>query len=197
MFESLTDAISGSNWAYAIILAIAFLDAFFPVVPSETAVITGGVLSASGDLSIGLVLLAAAVGAIAGDNFTYALGRLFGDRLSGTLFRGKRAQSTLSWVERTLDKRGTTLIIAARFIPGGRTATMFMCGMTRYPWRRFVVLVMIAGIIWALYAGLLGYLGGKTFEDQAWKGLLLALAIAGTVALTIEGVRHLRARESH
>ena len=67
MFESLTDAISGSNWAYAIIFAIAFLDAFFPVVPSETAVITGGVLAASGDLSIALVLVAAAVGAVAGD----------------------------------------------------------------------------------------------------------------------------------
>jgi len=67
---------------------------------------------------------------------------------------------------------------------------MFSCGLTRYPWRRFVVLTLAAGAGWALYAGLLGYLGGKTFEDNAWKGLLLALAIAGTVAITIEAVRH-------
>ena len=111
MFQSLTNAISGSGWAYAIILALAFLDSFFPVVPSETGVITGGVLAASGDLSIELVLVAAAAGAFAGDNFTYGLGKVFGDRLSRKLFRGKRAQRTLSWVQRTLEERGTTLII--------------------------------------------------------------------------------------
>jgi membrane-associated protein len=194
VFQSLTDAISGSGWAYAIILGLAFLDSFFPVVPSETGVITGGVLAAGGDLSIELVLVAAAAGAFAGDNFTYGLGKLFGDRLSRTLFRGKRAQRTLSWAERTLEERGATLIIAARFIPGGRTATTFTCGLTGYPWRRFLFLTLIAGIGWALYAGLLGYFGGKTFKDQEWKGLLVALAIAGTVAVTVEVVRHLRSR---
>jgi membrane-associated protein len=194
VFQSLTDAISGSGWAYAIILGLAFLDSFFPVVPSETGVITGGVLAAGGDLSIELVLVAAAAGAFAGDNFTYGLGKLFGDRLSRTLFRGKRAQRTLSWAERTLEERGATLIIAARFIPGGRTATTFTCGLTGYPWRRFLFLTLIAGIGWALYAGLLGYFGGKTFKDQEWKGLLVALAIAGTVAVTVEVVRHLRGR---
>jgi membrane-associated protein len=128
-------------------------------------------------------------------NFTYGLGNVFGDRLSHKLFRGRRAQRTLSWAKRTLDERGTTLIVVARFIPGGRTATMFMCGLTGYVWRRFVFLTLAAGSGWALYAGLLGYLGGKTFKDDAWKGLLLALAIAGTVAITIEGVRHLRTEE--
>jgi membrane-associated protein len=195
MFQSLTDAISGSGWAYAIIFAIAFLDSFFPLVPSETAVITGGVLAASGDLLIALVLVAAAAGAVTGDNFTYGLGRLFGDRLSDKLFRGKRSQRTLSWVERMLEERGTTLIVVARFIPGGRTATMFMCGLTRYVWRRFAFLTVVAGTGWALYAGLLGYLGGKSFKDQEWKGLLLALAIAGVVAVTIEAGRYLRNAE--
>jgi len=192
MFRSLTDAISGSDWAYAIILAIAFLDSFFPVVPSETAVITGGVLAAGGDLSIELVVVSAAAGAVAGDNFTYGLGKVFGERLSDRLFRGKRAQRTLEWVQRTLEERGATLIIGARFIPGGRTATTFTCGLTGYPWRRFLFLTLVAGTGWALYAGLLGYFGGKTFKDQEWKGLLLALAIAGTVAITLEAVRYLR-----
>lgn len=197
MFNSLTNAISGSNWAYLVIFGIAFLDSFFPVVPSETAVITGGVLAGGGELSIELVLVAAAAGAFAGDNFTYGLGKLFGPRLSRTLFRGKRAQSTLTWVHGALEKRGGLLIVTARFIPGGRTATAFTCGLTAYPWRRFVLFTIIAGTFWALYAGLLGYFGGKTFENQQWKGLLVAFAIAGTVTVTIEVVRHLRERNSN
>jgi membrane-associated protein len=196
MLDSLTNAISGSLWAYPIIAAAAFLDSFFPLVPSETAVITGGVLAASGDLSIALVILGGAVGACAGDNFTYWLGRTFGTRVSETLFRGPRGQRTLNWAERNLDAHGTTLILVARFIPGGRTATMFMCGLTEYPWPRFFGLTIIAATGWALYAGLLGYFGGKTFEHNTLAGLLLAFAIAGVVTVVIEGVRRLRARRS-
>jgi membrane protein DedA with SNARE-associated domain len=193
LFQSLTNAITASGWAYRIIFAIAFIDSFFPLVPSETAVITGGALASSGDLSLALVLVCAAAGAFTGDNFTYGLGKVFGKRLSNTLFRGKRGQETLSWAERQLAKRDTTLILAARFVPGGRTATTFTCGLIGYAWRRFLFLTAVAGTGWALYAGLLGYLGGKTFEEQTWKGLLLALAIAATVAITVEGVRRLRA----
>jgi membrane protein DedA with SNARE-associated domain len=192
MFGSLTDAVSGSSWAYAIIFAVAFLDSFFPLVPSETVVITGGVLAAGGDLAIELVLLSAAAGAWAGDNFTYGLGKVFGARLSYRLFRGPRAQRTLAWVQHQLTVRGTTLIIGARFIPGGRTATTFSCGLTGYNWRRFVLLTGIAAVLWALYAGLLGYLGGRTFKNQEWKGLLLALGIAAVVAVTSEAVRAVR-----
>ena len=48
--SSIVDAISGSAWSYAIIFGVAALDAFFPLVPSETTVIAAGVLAASGDL---------------------------------------------------------------------------------------------------------------------------------------------------
>lgn len=196
MLHSLTNAISASGWAYPAIIAIAFLDAFFPVVPSETAVITAGVLASQGALSIELVLVCAAAGAIAGDNFTYLLGLLFGEKLSGGLFRRRRGREALEWATRMLDERGTTLILVARFIPGGRTATMFTSGVTEYPWRRFLVLTAIAGCLWALYAALLGYLGGKSFENDTWKALLLALGIAGVVTLAIEGARRLRAHRT-
>jgi membrane protein DedA with SNARE-associated domain len=198
MFEALVDAISGSAWAYPIIFAVAFLDSFFPIVPSETAVITGGVLAGSGDLDLPLVLVSGAVGAFLGDNFAYLLGRTFGERLSNRLFRGKRAQRTLKWVHDQLEERGGMLIVIARFIPGGRTATTVTCGIVRYPWRRrFVPFTAIGGVGWALYAGLIGYLGGKSFEEEPWKGLLIAFAIAGGVALAIETVRHFRRRGKH
>ena len=50
--------------------------------------------------------------------------------------------------------------------------------------------------IWAIYAALLGYVGGHTFEAQPWKGLLLAFAIAFTVTGAIEFVRWLKRRRS-
>jgi membrane protein DedA with SNARE-associated domain len=44
--------VSGSSWSYVAIFVVSMLDAFFPIVPSETAVITGGVVASAGDLSL-------------------------------------------------------------------------------------------------------------------------------------------------
>ena len=57
------------------------------------------------------------------------------------------------------------------------------------PVRRYDI---VAGVIWATYATLLGYVGGKQFEEQPWKGVLLGLAIAFTVAFSVEWIRKRR-----
>ena len=70
MFESIVDAVSGSNWSYLIVFVIAMLDAFFPIVPSEATAIAAGVVAGTGGLSVELVILAASLGAIVGDNIS-------------------------------------------------------------------------------------------------------------------------------
>ncbi len=55
---------------------------------------------------------------------------------------------------------------------------------------------MIAGLIWGTYTVALGYFGGKTFEEEPWKGLLLAFGIAVAVTGAVELYRHLRARRA-
>ena len=52
MFESIVDAVSGSNWSYLIVFAIAAIDAFFPIVPSEATAIAAGVVAGTGGLSL-------------------------------------------------------------------------------------------------------------------------------------------------
>ena len=88
-----------------------------------------------------------------------------------------------------LDERGGYIIVVARFIPGGRTAATIAAGTLEMPWRRFIVFDTIAGAVWGSYAGLLGYFGGKTFEDDPLKGFLLAFAIALAVAAAVEVYR--------
>ena len=44
----------------------------------------------------------------------------------------------------------------------------------------------------ARYAALLGYIGGKQFEDEPWKGLIFAFVVAVSLAGVVELVRHLR-----
>ena len=198
MFESIVDAVSGSNWSYLIVFAVAMIDAFFPLVPSEATAIAAGVVAGTGGLSLGLCILAASLGAIVGDNISFAGGHFLGERLNQRFFQGEKSKKRVEWARKTLEERGGYLIVVARFIPGGRTVTTFTAGFVDgMPWRRFIRYDVLAGVIWGSYTVLLGYFGGKTFEEEPWKGLLLAFGIALAVTAVIEVVRHLRRRGAH
>ena len=190
MFHQFTDLVANaSGWAYAILFALAFLDALIPIVPSETSVITAGVVAAAGDLSLPLVIVFAATGAFAGDNTSYWIGHRYGTRVEKRFFSGEKARERVAWAHRQIEERGGELIVIARFIPGGRTVVTLSAGTLEYPWRKFILFDAIAGFVWATYAASLGYFGGHAFEDAPWKGLLLAFAIAFAVTGAIELVR--------
>ncbi len=190
-FNQIADWVSGAWWTYPLIFAVAAVDAFFPLVPSETVLVIGGSFAANGDLSLPLVILAGATGAIIGDNISFGLGSLLGEKTVKRWFHGEKAHARLEWAERTLDERGAYIIIIARFIPGGRIAVTFSAGyIPTFPWRRFIVYDVAAGVIWATYAALLGYFGGKTFENNPLWGVALALGIALSIGFVIELVRH-------
>lgn len=195
MFESLTEYVSGSPWTYLFLFVIAALDAVIPLVPSETSVILAGVLASTGDLVLVLVILFAAAGAIAGDNISYWIGRKVGHRIVDRFFKGERRKQ-VDWAHRQVEQRGGYLIIIGRFIPGGRTAVTFSCGMLEMRWRRFLAFDVVAGLVWATYATMLGYVGGRTFEESPFKGFLLAFVVALGIAGAIEAYRWLRRRRA-
>ena len=195
MFSQAVDWISGSAWSYVFVFLFAVLDAFFPVVPSESLVIVAGTLAGAGDLNVLLVILAASSGAIVGDNISYGIGKWVGKRTVRRLFRHERAHRGFDWAEAQLEQRGSYIILIARFIPFGRTAVTFTAGYTEgLPWHRFIRYDIVAGLVWGTYATMLGYLGGKQFEEQPWKGVVLGLAIAFAVAFTVEWIRKRRER---
>jgi membrane protein DedA with SNARE-associated domain len=191
MFESLTAHVSGSPWTYAFLFGIAALDVVFPLVPSETSVILGGVLAATGDLVLMGVIACAAAGAILGDNTAYGIGRTAGPRIVERFFKGER-RKRIDWAERQVDERGGYLILVGRFIPGGRTAVTLACGLADVRWRRFISFDIAAGSLWASYAALLGYWGGRTFEKNPLYGFLIAFAVALAITGAVELYRRLR-----
>jgi membrane protein DedA with SNARE-associated domain len=178
-----------SLWAYVVILLFAVFDAILPIVPSETAVITAGVVASSGDLFLPIVIACAAAGAFTGDNIGYLIGRRYGTRIKARFFNSVQAKRRVAWAEHQLTERGGELIAAGRFIPGGRTAVTLSAGTLAYPWPRFATFDAIAAAVWALYGSLLGFFGGRAFEDSPLAGLLLAFGIALAVTATIEAVR--------
>ncbi|MFB4281263.1 MULTISPECIES: DedA family protein [unclassified Nonomuraea] len=177
-----------SPWLYAAIFALALLDGFFPVVPAETSVITAGVFAASGETNLALVIVVAALGAFAGDHISYLIGKKSGGRL--------REKKAFVWARQALAERGGLVLVVARYIPGGRTATTLTMGAVRYPRRSFTFFDAIAAGSWAVYSGLIGFFGGMAFENDPIKGLLLGLGIALSITAAVEVVRWLRKRRA-
>jgi membrane-associated protein len=183
-----------SPWIYLLILGLSALDAFFPVVPSESVVITAGVFAASGEPNLVLVMIMAAAGALAGDHISYQIGRTGGGRLLGRVMGGKRIGKAVEQMSRLLDRRGGQILVVARYIPGGRTATTLTMGAVSYPRRSFFGYDVLAATSWALYSTLIGFIGGSSFEDDPLRGLLFGLGFAIAVSAVIEVVRFVRKR---
>jgi len=186
---------AGAPLSYLIALLVPGLDALLPVLPSETVVIALGVATAGRfDPGTGALVALAAAGAFLGDNLSYWFGRRFGPLIERRFFRGGKGKQRRAWAEQALDRFGARIIIACRFIPGGRTAVTLTCGIVGYRPRRFVAATACAGVIWASYAFFLGRLGGQAFEDQPWLGLLLALGATLLLSAVVEVIRRGRLR---
>ncbi|MGW4791225.1 DedA family protein [Nonomuraea sp. NPDC004297] len=180
--------VMSSPWLYAVIFGLALLDGFFPIVPAETAVITAGVFAVSGETNLALVIVVAALGAFAGDHVSYLIGNKSGGRL-----RDKKA---FVWARNALAERGGLILVIARYIPGGRTATTLTMGAVRHPLRSFTFFDSIAAGSWAIYSTMIGYFGGMAFENDPFKGLLLGLGIALSITAVVEIVRWARKRRA-
>jgi membrane-associated protein len=196
VLDSLVDLISDAWWTYPFLFLFALFDAVIPIIPSETAVITASVASATtGRLNIWLIVVVAAIGAVVGDNIGYEVGKRARPWVERR-FSGPKAKERLDWARRQLAERGVGLVIVARFIPGGRTAVTVTAGTTGMNHAKFFFATVISGVLWASYAAALGYFGGTQFEDSPTKALLLATAIALVVGGLTEGIRWLLRRRS-
>lgn len=194
LLDHLTELLSstlGSPWLWVIVFFVAGLDALLPFMPSETMVITVAVLIGSDPKQLALLVVLAGLGALAGDTLSFLIGRKAGPPVIARVQRGPKGVERYEWARGLVQRHATVLIIAARYLPGGRVATALATGSTGYPPARFVVLDALGAFVWATYSTLIGWLGGAAFADRPVYGLLLAFAIGLVMVSLIELGRRL------
>ena len=173
-------AAADSLWIYFWLFAMSLIDGIFPVVPSETIVITTSALwKQTGSPLLPLIWFAAAAGAWCGDQLAYFVGSKIHIR-NLRMFRGPKGQRTLDWAEHALVHRGAAFIIAARFIPFGRVAVNLTAGALAFNRRRFMIIDAIAVSIWATYGVVIGVTAAGIFDNLL---VSIFVGVAGGVAL--------------
>lgn len=151
------------------------------------------------------VIACAALGAIAGDNIGYYVGRTGGRafvlRFGKYLFL---KQEHLDRAEKFFDKHGDKTVFFGRFTAVLRAWAAFLAGVNNMRWRTFLIYNAAGGILWATIFGTLGYFAGRFWHDnfaQVEKiagrvGLFGAIAIVIVVVAAIVIVRVRRARRT-
>ncbi|MDQ0377763.1 membrane protein DedA with SNARE-associated domain [Amycolatopsis thermophila] len=182
----------GSPWLWLIVFAVAGLDALLPFMPSETTVIAVAVLLGTDVPRLALLALIAGAGALAGDCLSHAVGRGAAPALTRWLRAGD--QDRYEWARGQVERNTGLLIVAGRYLPGGRVASGLATGSMGVPWARFVALDALGAGIWAVYSVVIGAIGGAGFEGKPAKGLLLSFGIGLLVVGVIEVVRRIRSR---
>ncbi|MFH8749776.1 DedA family protein [Streptomyces rimosus] len=181
-----------SPWLWAMVFGVAGLDALLPFMPSETTVVMVAVLLGADLPRLAALAAVAAAGALCGDCLSHAVGRWGGPRLTARLLRGERGRRHYAWACAAVERHGTSLVVAARFLPGGRVAAGLSTGALRFPVRRFVLLDAAGASLWAVSSTVIGAVGGARFAEEPVKGLLLAFVPALGLVAAVEGARRVR-----
>ncbi len=173
-------------WAYVLLALAVAADSVLPIVPSEVLAVTAGAFVARGSLDVRLVVPAVIAGGVAGDLVTYHVGRAGSRRVRRAMATTPRRRQFLVRLQRSLGRRRTTTIVAARFVPGGRTAVGLLAGVTRQPRRAFVAASTLGVSSWALYVLGLGYVTGRSADDlwvSIGAGVAVTTLLSGGAAL--------------
>lgn len=149
---------------------LMFLENVFPPIPSELIMPLAGYSAAKGDANILLVILAGALGSLAGASFWYGVGRLIDhERMKKFADRhGRFLTMTRRDIERAddwFDAHGHYAVLFGRLVPTVRTLISIPAGLSEMPLARFLVFSGIGTAVWTTLLALFGYMVGERYSD--------------------------------
>lgn len=168
-------------WGYWVVLVAVMIETMGVPFPGETSLLAAAIYAGIGrPLNIALVILAASVGAILGDNFGYMVGRFGGFPLVRRILRAFRVkESALDGAQAYFARHGDKTVFIGRFFALLRVTVAFLAGVNRMEWRRFVFWNAAGGIAWATLYGLLGYFLGRNLP--LLNTVVRVIGVGGTV----------------
>ncbi len=173
------------HWAYAAVFATALLESLAVVglfLPGTIIMFGIGTVVATGALALGPTLLWAALGALAGDSFSFWLGRHYHQQLR-VIWPFRRYPQLINRGVDFFTRHGGKSVLFARFVGPVRPILPAVAGMLDMPARRFVTVNAFSALLWAPAYLLPGVVFGASVGLAAEVAGRLAVLILGLVAL--------------
>lgn len=164
------------------------------LVPGTPVLVAIGAAGGLGHVPLSGVVVAAMLGAAAGDGLSYGIGRRYRDRLlSGWPFAGR--PELLARGKGFIDRFGLFAVALARFLPAVRAVVPVVAGVLGMPPARFYAANIASALVWApmhvLPGALLGLLARLHLSDDLddW-----AIPAAAALGLLLWALHHRRPR---
>ncbi len=177
--QTVLDALRGVGpWPlYAIVLGLGFSSSAFAldvVLPGEVGLLLAGWVASEGRPTFLGVFLSGALGAMAGDSFSYWVGRHWGKLLVnrwGPVRR--RLEPQVARAEDFYERRGGTAVFAGRWVGALRSVMAFVAGIARMSFGRFLLWNVAASLAWSAAVTAVGYFLGRFFVAVFRQATLL------------------------
>ncbi len=163
--------------------------------PGETALIAAAIWASSHGHSVVPVVVAAAAGAIIGDNIGYLIGREFGFRLLrrfGPKFGLTDGRIKLG--QYLFMRHGGKVVFFGRFVAVLRALAAFLAGVNQMPWHTFLFANAAGAVLWASLVGGGAFTLGKGIQNV--EGPIGVIGLCLAVRAVLAGAWFLRRHEA-
>jgi membrane-associated protein len=180
---------------YGILFAIVFAETGLvvtPFLPGDSLLFAAGALSATGALSVWILMPVLIAAAIIGDAVNYSVGRRLARRFlddapdTGLLFRLVKREH----VRRAHDffeTHGGKAVVMARFVPIVRTFVPFVAGGAGMSYRAFAFYNVTGAILWVGVCVGAGYLFGNIpVVKENFELVVIGIIFVSLIPLAIE-----------
>ena len=162
------------------------------VVPGEVGLVLAGTAAEQNGTSLVLVIVAATLGATAGDSLGYVVGRRFGPALVTRWRWTRRLEPSLERARDHYARRGGVTVAVARWIGALRAVVPVVAGAAALTYRRFLAWSLPSAAAWSAVVASLGFAFGDDVVELVDRvGLGVSLV---AVAVVVGAVWYARRR---
>jgi membrane-associated protein len=172
--------------AYFVLFIIIFSETgfiFFPFLPGDGLLFSAGVIAASTDVGILILIPLLILAAVLGNLCNYYAGRFFGRNLekSKNRFVQKHLIKYIIQTRHFYEKHGEKSIVIGRFFPVIRTYIPFFAGLSGFHFRTFTKYTILGAVIWVPFFSLAGFFLGEI----PWVENNFGLIFLGLIIVTL------------
>jgi membrane protein DedA with SNARE-associated domain len=174
-----------ATYGYGAVLLSITIESMGIPFPGETMLLIAAIAAGTThQLIILWVIVAAASGAILGDNLGFWIGREGGYRLLRRYGRFVRLdERKLKLGQYLFLKHGGKVVFFGRFVTVLRAWAAFLAGTNQMRWSRFLFFNASGGIVWASLVGLGGYFLGDNIHRLTGPVGIGAAVLAGLLSI--------------
>lgn len=173
------------RYGYVLIFAVGFLEYIGAPIASLPILVVAGALASMGSLPLPGIVVAAALGGLAGDLIWYTAARVRGRGLVDAVCGlATNPMACVMGVEKRLTSIGPLYLLPSKFLPGAGNLAAAASGYAGIGLRKFVALDGMALLLWASVYSSAGWIFSAQVEGVIeWASGFTLLILFGAVGL--------------